>query len=150
MSKNMYEQLPFFELKALCANYLSKKEYHPSIAAYVKRLNEKLVESNLTDEQVDEKVKSKSKHPRHKVVNKTILNEIKDVVNKAMQNGAGGYKKAYNALYHAFDVKYNTEIMVSAKQYATSQNVSILVIEYVCDIEQKGEELLEVAKEIFN
>lgn len=67
-----------------------------------------------------------------------------------MQNGAGGYKKAYNALYHAFYVKYNTEIMVSAKQYATSQNVSILVIEYVCDIEQKGEELLEVAKEIFN
>lgn len=46
--------------------------------------------------------------------------------------------------------KYNTEIMVSAKQYAASQNVSILVIEYVCDIEQKGEELLEVAKEIFN
>ena len=40
--------------------------------------------------------------------------------------------------------------MVSAKQYAASQNVSILVIEYVCDIEQKGEELLEVAKEIFN
>ena len=53
MSKNMYEQLPFFELKALCANYLSKKEYHPSIAAYVKRLNERLVESNLTDEQIE-------------------------------------------------------------------------------------------------
>lgn len=147
---NMYEQLPFFELKALCANYLAKKEYHPSIAAYVERLNKKLVENNLTDEQVDKKAKSKLRLPHHKVVNKNILNEIKSVVNEAMQNGAGGRKRAYNTLYHAFDAKYNTTVVASAKQYATSQNISIFVIEYVCDIEKRGEELLEVAKEIFS
>lgn len=154
MNKNMYANLPFFELKALCDNYLEKKEYHPSIAAYVERLNNKLVDSKLTDEQLNvmagTKAKAKEKHSRYKAVNKTIMNEIKSIVSSAMQNGAGGCKKAYDALYHAFDEKYKTSICALAREYAASQKVTILVIEYVCDIEQKGNELLKVAKEIFN
>lgn len=154
MNKNMYANLPFFELKALCGYYLEKKEYHPSITAYVERLNNRLVDSKLTDEQlnvmVGTKTKTKEKHSRYKAVNKTIMNEIKSIVSNAMQNGAGGCRKAYDALYHAFDEKYKTSICTLAKEYAASQKVTILVIEYVCDIEQKGDELLEVAKEIFN
>ena len=152
-SKKVYEQLPFFELKALCFYYLNKKEYHPSIAVYVEKLSKKVTEDKKEDTQPERairKVAPRIKHSRHKVVNKTILNEIKSVVSNAMQNGAGGCKKAYDALYHAFDEKYNTQIATSAKQYAASQKVTILVVEYVCDIEQKGGELLEVAKEIFN
>lgn len=152
-SKKVYEQLPFFELEALCSYYLNKKEYHPSIAIYIERLNKKMTEDKSEDKQIEKpirKVTSRTKHSRHKVVNKTILNEIKSVVTNAMQNGAGGRRKAYDTLYHAFDEKYNTQIAASAKQYATSQRVTILVVEYVCDIVQKGDELLEVAKEIFN
>lgn len=128
---NPYEKMSMEEMEIVYQAYVKQNKINSFFQCYVERLKSSVTSS-----------------PVH---GKTVwAQQVKGLVQSAATGNKATAKKLYSKLYAEFDFIYDCSVGKDTALYCRNTGEKLLIVDYICDVMQKGKQLYGMAYKMFN
>lgn len=128
---NPYEKMTMEEMEIVYQAYVKQNKINSFLQGYIERLKSSAASSS--------------------VHGKTVwAQQVKGLVQSAATGNKATAKKLYSKLYAEFDFIYDCSVGKDTALYCRNTGEKLLIVDYICDVMQKGRQLYDMAYKMFN
>lgn len=128
---NPYEKMTMEEMEIVYQAYVKQNKINSFLQGYIERLKSSAASSS--------------------VHGKTVwAQQVKGLVQSAATGNKATAKKLYSKLYAEFDFIYDCSVGKDTALYCRNTGEKLLIVDYICDVMQKGKQLYDMAYKMFN
>lgn len=130
---NPYEKMSLEEMEIVYQAYVKQNKVNAFMQCYIERL------------------KKNQKQATKLVHGKTVwAQQVKALVSSAATGNRAVAKNLYSKLYAEFDFTYDCSVSKDNALYCRNTGEKMLIVDYICDVMNKGKQLYDMAYKMFN